>query len=284
MSTCSRGAKDEAREDAAHRLGEAARRVYCVAGIGVGKAAVPGRRAAECVGGEAVDRRTPPASAENAMKQNDQQAVVGAAAFGDRHDRQPGRSRPAAACRRRPAPRTTGASASITDAGKDARQQAEHGQDAHRGSEKRSTSLRRPPPRCAGGRGRRCRTRARNRPRPAPPPAPAARPTAGIEQLQRPLRQRGPSRIAWNSQPFRDEAVERRQGRDGQRSRSARTRPVAGMRWIRPPSRSMSRSPVARQHRAGAEEQQALEQGMVERRGAAPRSCASAAAAPCRWP
>ena len=36
------------------------------------------------------------------------------------------------------------------------------------------------------------------------------------------------------------------------------------MRWISPPRCSMSRSPVARQHGAGAEEQQALEQRMVE--------------------
>ena len=42
------------------------------------------------------------------------------------------------------------------------------------------------------------------------------------------------------------------------------TNAVCGMRWISPPRCSMSRSPVDIEHRAGAEEQQALEHRMVE--------------------
>ena len=39
---------------------------------------------------------------------------------------------------------------------------------------------------------------------------------------------------------------------------------VSGMRWMRPPRCSMSRSPVAAEHGARAEEQEALEQRMIE--------------------
>ncbi len=44
-------------------------------------------------------------------------------------------------------------------------------------------------------------------------------------------------------QPLRDEAVERRQRRD-RHAPTRNAKAVAGMRWMRPPSRSMSRSPV----------------------------------------
>ena len=46
-------------------------------------------------------------------------------------------------------------------------------------------------------------------------------------------------------QPFRHEAVERRQAGDGQHTHQHQPRDAHGMRWISPPSRPMLRSPVA---------------------------------------
>ncbi len=54
-----------------------------------------------------------------------------------------------------------------------------------------------------------------------------------------------------------NEAVERRKRRDRDAADQNHKTLVSGMRWMRPPSLSMSRSPVAGQHGAGAEEQQA---------------------------
>ena len=88
-------------------------------------------------------------------EQEHEQAVVGAAALGDRHERQPGHRRLHRHARRRPAPCTTGASASITRPGQDAGQQAQAGEREHRG-EREAVDLVRAlgRRRCAAGRGR----------------------------------------------------------------------------------------------------------------------------------
>ena len=180
------------------------------------------------------------------MNSEHQQAVVGAAALGDRRDRQPGDRRlhrhraPTSGSRDRrqrvdrrapgkmPASRHSAASAPIA------------------ASEKRSTSRAALGRRAARrGRGRRRRRRARNRRRRARPPARRIAPTAGASSFSVHCGKLRAEQHRLQHQPFRDEAVERRQRRDRRRSRREREEPVAGMRLSRPPSRSMSRSPVA---------------------------------------
>ena len=88
-------------------------------------------------------------------------------------------------------------------------------------------------------------------------------PTAGTISLRPHCGSSGLSRMAWNishseTKPLSGGSAEI--ARQPPRNRKA----VSGMRWIRPPSCSMSRSPVAFKHGAGAEEQQALEQRVIE--------------------
>ena len=63
-------------------------------------------------------------------EQKDQQAVIGAAARGDRDDRKPLRAASAPACARRSAAGLTGASASMNSAGQDSGEQAQRRQQA----------------------------------------------------------------------------------------------------------------------------------------------------------
>jgi len=61
--------------------------VYCIA-AGIGVAATPGRAAAQFVGGEAVNGECG-RGAGGDHENEQEEPVIGAAAFGDRHDRQP---------------------------------------------------------------------------------------------------------------------------------------------------------------------------------------------------
>ena len=92
----SRARKTMRAEHPADRLGEAAGGVLR-RWARVGKAAVPGRRPAHRVRGEAVDRQGGQ-RCRDGDEDEDQQPVVGAAALSDRHDRQPRRIDSVAAC------------------------------------------------------------------------------------------------------------------------------------------------------------------------------------------
>ena len=158
ISTVLARAEHDRAEHAADRLGEARRR--CIASPGSDRDSRnprPARGAARRRRGDGSRRRR--AMPEIGDEHEDQQAVVGAAAFGDRHDREPVRRRSAPACARRRALCTTGASASMNEAGQDAGDQAERREDEHRG-EREAVGLLRAArrPACAAGRGRSRRT------------------------------------------------------------------------------------------------------------------------------
>ena len=153
ISTCSRARKTSVPKT--RRIGCAKLpAVYCVAGLGSGKpqsqagARRSAREARRWIG-EGRERR------RDGDEDEDQQPIVGAAALGDRHDREPRRRRPAPACGRRPAPATTGASASMTRPGRMPASEAERG-EARTSRRARSGRPRAPlrPPACAAGRGR----------------------------------------------------------------------------------------------------------------------------------
>ncbi len=80
-------AEDRGAEYAADRLREA-RGTVLRDRAGVGVAAVPGRSASQPVGGEAMDGEGGERARDH-HEQEHQQAVIGAAALRDRHDRQP---------------------------------------------------------------------------------------------------------------------------------------------------------------------------------------------------
>ena len=207
------GAECEGAEHAPDRLGEALRGVLRRR-TGVGKAAIPGRRPAKLIGGDPMDCKGGERGGGR-DEQEDEKAVVGAAALGDRHDREPGNSVLRRHLRSPTRPRTAGASASMTKAGQNAREQAKGGENHHRGERQRidlagAVSA----AGCAGGRERRCRRRGRSRRPRAPPQAPAVAPTAGTRIFSAHCGSCGLSRIAWNSQPFGGETVERRQSGD----------------------------------------------------------------------
>ena len=82
-----RASKDETAEHAPDRLAETLGGVLR-GGAGFGKAAVPCGRSAQRVGRQAMDRRRGEHGGRD-NEQEDQQTVVGTAAFRDRRDRQP---------------------------------------------------------------------------------------------------------------------------------------------------------------------------------------------------
>ena len=99
--------------------------------------------------------------------------------------------------------------------------------------------------------------------RQAPPTAPASAPTAGHEEFQAPGRQLRAEQDGLEGEPFRHEAVERRQRRD----RHAADQEHEGrLRHAVDQAAEMLHVAFAGgvEHGAGAEEQQALEDGMVE--------------------
>ena len=228
--------------------------------------------------------RAPPAMPETAMNTKHQQAVVGAAALGDRHDREPGACRPAPACAPPTSAATTGASASMNRPGQDAGEQAERREDEHRGEREAVDLLRAPrPPACAGGRGTRCRRPSRSRPRRAPPTAPAARRPPGTSSFSPHCGSCGLSRIAWKvshseTKPLSGGSAEIADAADQERERRLRHAVDQAAELLHVALAGGG------EHRAGAEEQQALEQRMVEhvkqRRGQRQRRRQPA----CRWP
>ena len=191
-----------------------------------------------------------------------QQAVVRAAALGNRHDRQPlqpflrGQPR---ACER------TGDGRQRVDeiAGQDAGHQAQRHQHEHGGQRARiglngiardlsARSTQKRDPECLDEAGRRKRGGKREQ-----------RADRRHEELQQPLGKRGAEKNRLKSKPLGDEAVERRQGGDRRRpdqERESRER------------HSMDQSPQVLhvalagggQHRARPEEQQALEHAVIE--------------------
>ena len=154
MSTCSRAPEHDAAEHAADRLGEA------VGGVLGGRARhresrnprpARGARAREAKRWMTSTARRP----TSAMKMNTQQAVIGAAALGNRHDRQPGQRRLRGHAGADAGSASPGASASMTKPGRmpASRQSAANANMA--ASEARSISLRlRRNAACAAGRGR----------------------------------------------------------------------------------------------------------------------------------
>ena len=116
--------------------------VYCVRGLGSGKPQSQAGAAAHRVARPKrwMTQRREPGRARD--EQEDQQAVIGAAALGDRHDRQPGHARSAPACARRPARCVTGASASITSPGSMPASRQSAARTTMAASEKRSVSAR----------------------------------------------------------------------------------------------------------------------------------------------
>ena len=237
--------------------------VYWVAGLGSGKpqSQAGARRTAR----EAKRWMAKAASdADSGDEDEDQQAVVGAAALGDRHDRQPGQRGLRPACARRPGLRRPAPGASMTTPGQDAGEQAEGRRES---TWRRARTGR---PRCAvGGRG-------------------AARPAeegdaVGLDEagggergrqrqhgadrrhqdLQAPLRQVGAEQDRLEGQPFGDEAVQRRQRGDRD---AADEEDERGLRHAVDEAAEPLHVALAGrgQHGAGAEEEQALEERMVE--------------------
>ena len=158
----------------------------------------------------------------------------------------------------------TGASASMNEAGQDAGEQAERGEHEH-GGEREAVGLRAPSAAAgvrgaaeegdaerldeAGG-GQRRRQREQ-------------RADGRHQELQAPLRQLRAEQDRLEGQPFGDEAVERRQRRDGD---AADEEDEGRLRHAVDEAAEMLHVALAGrgQHGAGAEEQQALEQRMIE--------------------
>ena len=194
MSILSSDTKGEARINPAHRLGEGLGRILGD-GIGIGKAAVPGRRAADLARRQPVNDEGRQ-QGRKCDEEEHQKAVIGTPALRDRHDGEPGdrllrghvgADQPAHDRRQRVDHR----------AGKDPGQQAEARQARPSTSKKSHRHRRRrPPPRCGGGRERRCRT-ARTKQAPASAAASASMaPTAGIINFSAQTGSDGLSRIA----------------------------------------------------------------------------------------
>ena len=256
---CSRAGKRRCRR----RGGSAGRSsaVYWVSRARVGITAIPRRGAAQPVRRQAVDR---PGGdrARYDHEDEDQEAVIGAAALDDRHDREPVDARLYRHARRRRRLCTTGASASMKKPGRipATRQSAAKNMAA---SEKRSVSCAARPPACGRGRG-------------IVTPKALTKHAAGQcgrqreeradrrhEQLQAPGRQLRAEQDRLEGQPFGDEAVERRQRRDG----DAADQEHEGGLWhaVDQAAEMLHVAFAGRvQHRAGAEEQQALEDRMIE--------------------
>ena len=191
-----------------------------------------------------------------------QQAIVGAAALGDRHDREPG-------CRRlrrhAVADQGLGHRRQAVDhqARQDAGQEAQRGQHQHRG-EREAVDLvslcgRRAARAAEEGdaerldeAGRRQRRRQRQQ-----------RPDRRHQEFEAPLRQLGALQDRLEGQPFGDEAVERRQR--GDRDAADQEGEAGERHAVDQPAQVLHVALAGgRQHGAGAEEQQALEQHVVE--------------------
>ena len=128
--------------------------------------------------------------AEIAMNSEDQQAVVGAAALGDRHDRQPRRRRSAPACGRRPDACDHRRQRVDDEAGQDAGEEAERGEDEHRGEREAVDLAARSAAAGARGRPRKVTPKALTKQAAASAADSASSaPTAGHQELQAPLRQ-----------------------------------------------------------------------------------------------
>ncbi len=126
--------------------------VYCVRRRDQRIAAVPDGAAARRPRRKAMDEHCGQHARADEEDQDDQ-AIVGAAALGDRHDRQPGRGRPAAACARRSMPLHHRRQQVDDEAGQHAGEKAKRREHEH-GGEREAIDLvrllRRPP--CAGAR------------------------------------------------------------------------------------------------------------------------------------
>ena len=158
------------------------------------------------------------------------------------------------------------------DAGQDAGEQTQRRECEHRGEREAVGLLRALGDRRARrGRETSRRTPSRNRPPRAPPTSASSAPAAGTVNFRPHCGSSGLSRIAWNGQPFGDEAVERRQGRDRHAADQDGER---GMRHAVDQAAELLDVALAGrvEHRAGAEEQQALEHRVIEARETAPRS------------
>ena len=161
--------------------------------------------------------------------------------------------------------RVTGASASMTKPGTMPASRQSAASSAHRREREavgfvRALRLRRARPAEEGDAEALTKQAAGQRRRQAP----AARPTAGTSQLQPPLRQFRAQQDRLEGEPFRDKAVERRQRRDRRAADQKQRTRSRGMRWISPPSRSMSRSPVAISTAPAPKNNRLLNSGVIE--------------------
>ena len=131
------------------------------------------------------------------------------------------------------------------EAGQDAGDEAERGEGEH-GGERQAIDLvrRRPRAGCAAGRGRSTPKAGRSRRRRAPPTTPAVAPTAGTMNLSAHCGSSGLRRIAWKISHSETKPLSGGSAEIATQP-TRKTKAVCGMRWIRPPSCSMSRSPVA---------------------------------------
>ena len=235
--------------------------VYCVGGRRIGIAAIPDVAPPHRAGGVAMDEHRGERAGDGEEKQ-DQEAVVGAAGVGDRHDRRPRQER-----LHRHARADEALHHRREHVDEQPRQhagdEAERGQDEHGGEREpidllRALGLRRPRPaeedhaisldEAGGGeRGRQREQRADRR----------------DHEAQAPLRQTGPDEDGLEGQPFRDEAVERRQRRDRGAADEERD---SGPRHAMDEAAEVLHVALAGrgEHGAGAEEQQALEDRMIE--------------------
>ena len=195
-------------------------------------------------------------------EQEHEQAVIGTAARGDRHDREPlraGLHRHVAADQRG----THRRQRIDEQAGQDSGEQAKRGEKEHRGKREASRfpcglggARARPAEKRhavgfdEAGRGKRRGQREQ-------------RADGRHQELQAPWRQLRAEQDRLERQPFRDEAVERRQRRDRD---AADQEDERGLRHAMDEAAEMLHVALAGrgQHGAGAEEQQALEQRMVE--------------------
>ena len=192
--------------------------------------------------------------------------------------------RPARACGRRPSVASRPARPHRRRSRAAPRQERRAWQHEHRRQREAIDFLRSPQP---GGRGRLRKVTPKALTKQAAASAAdsaSSAPIAGTMNFSAPLRQRRADQNRLEGQPFRNEAVERRQRRDRDATDQEQRTVVTGMRWIKPAEMLHVALAGGGQHRAGAEEQQALEERVVEdveqRRGDGERG----AGASCRSP
>ena len=254
----SRARNDGGAEDAAQRLGEARRRCIASAG-GIGEAAIPGAGRAAVLRREAVDHEPPPGRQDQRWSANTSSRRR-CCAPARRHEREPrrmaagiGSPRPPAAADRRDR---------IDHDGRQQAAQMHRTKPAHRGQRSPVTSRASAAAvRARAAEERRCRRRGRSRRPRGPPTAPASR-RSRRRELQRRLRQRWAVEHGLEQQPLRDEAVERRQGRDRERAHQEEQR-RARHAMDQPAQPVEIAPPRGVQDGAGAEEQQDLEQAWL---------------------